>query len=68
VIDTFQYQSLTAESKHYSEEMRKPGVAKEMRIYQNQENLLGKWKQAFQKVQAYDSTYFTVIDIDKNYT
>jgi len=57
VIDTFQYQSLTAESKHYSEEMRKPGVAKEMRIYQNQENLLGKWKQAFQKVQAYDIDY-----------
>ena len=57
VIDTFQYRSLTAESSHYSEEMRKPGVAKEMRIYQNQENLLGKWKQAFQKVQTYDIDY-----------
>ena len=57
VIDTFQYRSLTAESHHYSEEMRKPGVAKEMRIYQNQENLLSKWMQAFQKVQAYDVDY-----------
>lgn len=57
VVDAFQYRSLNAESKHYSEEMRKPGVAKEMRIYQNQENLLGKWKQAYQRVQDYDRDY-----------
>lgn len=57
VIDTLQYRSLTAESKYYSEEMRKPGVAKEMRIYQNQETLLKKWRQAYRKVQKYDQDY-----------
>ena len=57
VIDTLKYKPLTAESRHYCMEMRKPGVAKEMRVYQNQEKFLGKWKQAFAKLQEFDRTY-----------
>lgn len=57
VIDIFEYKKLNAESEHYSNEMKKPGVAKEMRIYQNQDNLLGKWKQAYQKVLEFDRGY-----------
>lgn len=57
VIDRIEYSKLMAESEFYSREMRKPGVAKEMRIYQNQDKFLGKWKQAFLKKQAYDIDY-----------
>lgn len=57
VIDKFQYQSLEAESKHYSNEMKKTGVAKEIRIYQNQENFMNKWRQAYKKVQKFDREY-----------
>lgn len=57
VIDKYEYQSIEAESRHYSNEMKKTGVAKEIRIYQNQENFLNKWRQAYSKVQKFDRGY-----------
>lgn len=57
VVDTLDLRAIEAESMHYSDEMKKPGVAKEMRIYQNQEFFLGKWKQAYEKVQSYWRNY-----------
>ena len=55
--DVFAYKRLNAEAKYYSDEMKKPGVAKEMRIYQSQESMLEKWKLAFGKVAAFDESY-----------
>ena len=57
VVDTLELRAIEAESAWYGEEMKKPGVAKEMRIYQTQEFFLGKWKRAFSKVQDYWRTY-----------
>ncbi|MBQ6797951.1 MAG: ABC transporter ATP-binding protein [Oscillospiraceae bacterium] len=57
VVDTLDLRAIEAESKHYSDEMKKPGVAKEMRIYQTQGFFLSKWKQAFGKVQDYWRNY-----------
>lgn len=57
VLNTFEYKKMESESKYYSSEMKKPGVAKEMRIYQNQEKFLAKWRDAFQKVQEFDRTF-----------
>lgn len=57
VLNTFEYKKLEAESKYYSTEMKTPGVAKEMRIYGNQEYFLDKWKKAFQKVQEFDREF-----------
>lgn len=55
--DVFSYKRMNAEAKYYSDEMKKPGVAKEMRIYQSQESMLEKWKQAFMKVTEFDENY-----------
>ena len=55
VKDWVAYRGANAESKYYAEEMRKPGVAKEMRIYRNQEKLLANWRRAYQVVQDCDA-------------
>lgn len=57
VWNSFELKKLSSEAEYYSSEMKKPGVAKEMRIYQNQESFLGKWRAAYQKVQDYDRNY-----------
>jgi len=57
VKDIYAYRGADAESKYYAEEMRKPGVAKEMRIYKNQEKLLANWRRAYQVVQEHDEGY-----------
>ena len=57
VRDIYAYRGANAESKYYAEEMRKPGVAKEMRIYKNQEKLLANWRKAYQVVQDFDIGY-----------
>lgn len=57
VWNSFELKKMSSEAEYYSTEMKKPGVAKEMRIYQNQESFLAKWKHAYQKVQDYDRNY-----------
>lgn len=48
-----QQTTLSAEVRHYSSEMKKPGVAKEMRIYRNQESFLNKWRDAYGREQEF---------------
>lgn len=48
-----QQTSLSSQVRYYSGEMKKPGVAKEMRIYQNQESFLDKWRDAYRKEQDF---------------
>lgn len=57
VIDTLTRREIEAEARHYSEEMRKPGVAKEMRVCRNQEFFLDKWKKAYSRVLEYERGY-----------
>ena len=57
VWNNFKFKTLSSEAEYYSKEMRKPGVAKEMRIYQNQEKFLSNWKEAYQKVQDYEQNF-----------
>ena len=57
VFDNLKYNAIRAESDYYSNQMKKPGVAKEMRIYNNQENMLSSWKQAFSKLKVFDTRY-----------
>ena len=57
VWNNFKFKTLSSEAEYYSKEMRKPGVAKEMRIYQNQEKFLSNWKDAYQKVQDYEQNF-----------
>lgn len=57
VWNNFKFKTLSSEAEYYSKEMRKPGVAKEMRIYQNQEKFLSNWKEAYQKVQDYEQSF-----------
>lgn len=57
VFDNLSYNAIHAESDYYSAQMKTPGVAKEMRIYHNQENLLASWKSSFLKLKNLDIRY-----------
>lgn len=50
VMDNIKNRSLVAESEYYSREMKRPGVAKELRVYNAQEKMLRNWRQAYEKV------------------
>ncbi len=51
--------SALTRSKQYSDEIKQPGIAKEIRIYQNKERLLSQWKEAYQEFQIYDIHFET---------
>ena len=53
VIDNIKHRTLVAESEYYSREMKKPGTAKELRVYGNQEKMLRNWHLAYEKVSRY---------------
>lgn len=57
VLDNIKYKALVAESEYYSKEMKKPGVAREMRIYHNQEKMLRNWKKAYEKVLEFNNRF-----------
>lgn len=55
VIDNIKdYKPLRSKAEYYSAEPKKPGVAKELRIYHNQEKILGNWKQAYEEMKRFD--------------
>ncbi len=55
VIDNIKHRTLVAESEYYSREMKKPGTAKELRVYGNQEKMLRNWHLAYEKVSRFDT-------------
>ena len=57
VIDNIKHRTLVAESEYYSREMKKPGTAKELRVYGNQEKMLRNWHLAYEKVSRFDTRY-----------
>lgn len=57
VFDNIKYKSLQSKAKYYSAEPKKPGVAKELRIYHNQEKILRNWKQEYEKMVQFDVRY-----------
>lgn len=54
VFDNVKYKALRSKAAYYSGEAKKPGVAKELRIYHDQEKILQNWRQAYEKVMWYD--------------
>lgn len=54
VIDNIKYKPIRSKVKYYSAEPKKPGVAKELRIYHNQETILGNWKQTYEEMTRFD--------------
>lgn len=57
VYDTIKYKELRSKATYYSAEPKKPGVAKELRIYHNQEKILRNWKQEYEKIVQFDVRY-----------
>lgn len=57
VLDNLKYNALRAESDYYSAQMKSPGVAKEMRIYNNQASLLSSWKSVFFTLKTFETRY-----------
>lgn len=57
VYDHVKYKSLRSKAEYYSREPKKPGVAKELRIYHNQEKILQNWKQAYGEQARFDIRY-----------
>lgn len=54
VIDNIKYKPLRSKAAYYSGEPKKPGVAKELRIYHNQEKILQNWKQTYEEMIRFD--------------
>lgn len=54
VIDNIKYKPLRSKAAYYSGEPKKPGVAKELRIYHNQEKILQNWKQTYKEMIRFD--------------
>lgn len=54
VIDNIKYKPLRSKAAYYSGEPKKPGVAKELRIYHNQEKILQNWKQTYKEMIGFD--------------
>lgn len=57
VMDTIKFNSLRSKAMYYSGEPKKPGVAKELRIYHNQEKILRSWRQAYEETVQFDMCY-----------
>jgi len=57
VYDNIKYKALRQEADYYNAEPKKPGVARELRIYHNQEKILRSWKQAYGKMLQFDIRY-----------